>query len=293
MGSKKKILIQLDTDPRPSSFDAIVALDAGADALIPHGSIRPEAVRDLVFGAIFTRGVEALRSTAVFVGGSDVSLGEDVLRAAQGAFLGPLRVSLMLDSGGANTTAAAAVVAVERELESAGESLEGRRALVLGSTGPVGRRVVRLLARAGARVGAASRVLDRSTVVADEVRGVVEGAAVEAVESGTEAQLVEALREVDVVVAAGGLGVCLLPREIRQRASDLRIAIDLNAVPPVGIEGIEGPDVGVERDGVAAYGAIGVGGIKMKIHKACVASLFAANDRVLDAESIFEIARAL
>ena len=41
------------------------------------------------------------------------------------------------------------------------------------------------------------------------------------------------------------------------------------------------------------YGALGVGGVKMKIHKAAVRRLFTANDQVLDAEAIFEIGRDL
>ncbi len=298
MASKKKILLQLDTDPRPSSFDAVVAVDSGVEVLVPYSGIQPEDVRDLVYGAIFTRGIDSLRSTAIFVGGSDVALGEKVLRAAKDAFLGPLRVSLMLDSGGANTTAAAAVLASQREFGSLAGGLAGRRALVLGSTGPVGRRVVRLLARAGARVLAGSRSLDRATGVAEVVNRSVEGAGVEGVSTGENAgddsaALEAALEGVELVVAAGGPRVCLLPSEVRAKCTELRVAIDLNAVPPEGIEGVEGPDSGVERDGVIAYGAIGVGGIKMKIHKASVAGLFESNDRILDAEEIFDLGRAL
>jgi methylenetetrahydrofolate/methylenetetrahydromethanopterin dehydrogenase (NADP+) len=38
---------------------------------------------------------------------------------------------------------------------------------------------------------------------------------------------------------------------------------------------------------VACFGAVGVGGTKMKIHKAAVARLFERNDQVLDAEEIY------
>src|SRR5512147_2250782 len=73
----------------------------------------------------------------------------------------------------------------------------------------------------------------------------------------------------------------------------LRVAADLNAVPPQGVEGIEVQDNGVERDGVVVFGALGVGGLKMKIHKACIARLFESNDAVLDAETIADVARDL
>src|SRR5437588_3766241 len=108
---KRKILIQLDGDPQPSVFDRVVAIDAGAEEVFSYGGVRPEQVRDLVHGAIFTRGPKDLHRTALFVGGSDVAAGEKLLAAAVAAMLPQygLRVSALLDANGANTTAAAAV----------------------------------------------------------------------------------------------------------------------------------------------------------------------------------------
>ncbi len=73
----------------------------------------------------------------------------------------------------------------------------------------------------------------------------------------------------------------------------LRVAIDLNAVPPAGLGGIGVTDKAVERHGALCYGAIGVGGTKMKIHKACLERLFESNDQVLDTERIYEIGKTL
>ena len=294
MSSKKKILIQLDSDPMPSVFDRVVAVDAGADHVFSYGGVTPDQVRDLVYGAIFTRGPDDLKSTALFVGGSDVTRAEENFKRARGSFLGPLRVSVLLDCAGANTTAAAAVVAAHRSLP-----LEDTRALVLAATGPVGRRVARLLARRGAQVRVASRQLDRSTQVAESVRAVVDGARVQPVVVEGIKDLEAALAGIGLVVAAGGPGVQLLPREQRLRANTtpmanaLRMVIDLNAVPPVGIEGVEPTDSGVEKDGMITYGAIGVGGIKMKIHKAAVARLFESRDLILDAEEVLELGLSL
>ena len=67
----------------------------------------------------------------------------------------------------------------------------------------------------------------------------------------------------------------------------------MNAVPPLGVQGIEVTDDGVDRNGVLAFGALGVGRLKMKIHKACIARLFESNDLVLDAETIAELANSL
>ena len=285
---KKKILIQLDSDPHPSVFDRVVAVDAGADFIFAHGGVKPASVRDLVHGAIFTRGPEDLKSTAVFVGGSDIALGEEILREVEKTFFGPLRVSVLLDGAGSNTTAAAAVVAASRHAK-----LEGSRAVVLGSSGPVGRRVARLLALSGARTVVASRSLDRAGEVAREVKERSKDASVDAVATGTPQELTAALDGAGIVIAAGGPGARLLPREQRVAAKSLRVVIDLNAVPPEGIEGVKATDAAKERDGVIAYGAIGVGGFKMKIHKAAIRKLFESNDQVLDLERVFELARTL
>src|SRR6185437_16102572 len=123
--TKPKVLIQLDTDPQPSVFDAVVAVDAGAEHLFRHGGVTPENVRDLVYGALFTRGPADLNQTALFVGGSDVAAAEAVLQAVRGAFFGPCHVSVLFDANGCNTTAAAAMLAV---LEGAGGSVKGVRA---------------------------------------------------------------------------------------------------------------------------------------------------------------------
>ena len=103
--------------------------------------------------------------------------------------------------------------------------------------------------------------------------------------------LAAALADAQVVIAAGAAGVRVVPDAAWREAAELRVAIDLNAVPPAGIEPIEVTDVAAERDGVVCYGAIGVGGAKMKIHKRAIRRLFEANDQVLDAEAIYELGR--
>jgi hypothetical protein len=95
------------------------------------------------------------------------------------------------------------------------------------------------------------------------------------------------------VISAGAAGIELLSAEARQTAPNLRVAIDLNAVPPVGLAGIEVMDRAMEREGQICYGAIGVGGTKMKIHKAALRKLFTQNDLVLDAEEILDLGESL
>ncbi len=290
MSDKKKILIQLDSDPIPSVFDRIVAVDAGADEVFSYGGIAPEMVRELIYGAIFTRGTKDLNHTAVFIGGNDLARGEEMLGRAVKSFIGSLRVSVMLDSNGANTTAAAAVASAGRHQE-----LKGAAVLVLGGTGPVGKRVVRLCATEGAAVRLGSRNLEKARTACEEMRAKVAGGAgsISPAATQSEAELSRALEGVQVVISAGGAGALLLPKKARERFRQIKVMADLNAVPPLGIEGVDAMDKAADRDGVVAYGAIGVGGLKMKIHKQAVAALFERNDQVFDVEEIFKLGRAL
>jgi hypothetical protein len=286
--SLAKILVCLDTDPQPSVFDAVVAIDAGVDQLLRHGSVTADTVRDLVYGAMFTRGPADLKNTAVFIGGSDVAAGEELLARIRDCFFGPMRVSVMLDSNGSNTTSAAAVLVAGKHV-----ALKDQVVTVLAATGSVGRRVVRLLAREGARVRVASRRLERAQQVCDAVCAMLPAAVCDAREVQDEVSLRDVLTGAIAVIAAGAPGVELLPDEVRRNTNGLRLAIDLNAVPPLGIGGIQPQDKAAERDGQICYGAIGVGGTKMKLHKAAVRRLFEANDLVLDAEEIYALGKSI
>lgn len=286
--SKPKILIQIDPDAHASVFDAVVAVDSGVDHLLQYHGVEPTQVRDLVHGAIFTRGPADLKQTAIFIGGQNVDAGEDLLRCVTDSFFGPMRVSVLLDANGANTTAAAAVIAAARHLD-----LRGSKALVLAATGPVGKRAARLLARQGAHVRVGSRSADRSETLRNQLLEQVPEAEIEAVQTATGHEVTAALDGVQLVIAAGAAGFELLDEPTRVAAESLQVAIDLNAVPPLGIAGVEVMDKGQERDGMICYGAIGVGGTKMKLHKAAVQKLFESNDQVIDAEEAFAIGQTL
>ena len=290
MSDKKKILVQLDTDPQASVFDRVVAVDSGVDFLFTHHGVKPEQIQALVHGAIFPRGPKDLKSTAVFIGGSDVVAGEAALAAVRKSLIPQygLSVSVMLDSNGSNTTAAAAVRAASKHMD-----LGQAKALVLGGTGPVGQRVARLLARQGAHVRVGSRSVERANAVCEAIRASLPDAKVEAVSTTSSIDGPKALDGRDLVIAAGAAGAMLLPAKMRAAATALHLMIDLNAVPPPGIEGIEMTDKAVTRDGVLCYGAIGIGDTKMKIHRAAIAQLFESNSQVLDAEEIYDLALRL
>jgi uncharacterized protein YbjT (DUF2867 family) len=165
--------------------------------------------------------------------------------------------------------------------------------VILAATGPVGSRVVRLLAGKQTTIRAASRTLAKAQAVCDDVSSLVDAANVTAHQVDSTESLTKVLHGADLVICAGAAGIQLLPVTNRDATSTLQVAIDLNAVPPLGIEGIQVHDRAVDYGGVACYGAVGVGGLKMKIHKAAIRQLFESNDQSLDAEEILAIGAAL
>jgi hypothetical protein len=282
----KRILIQLDGDSQPSSFDSVVAIDAGVDHLLRYSNVQATSVEPLVHGAMFTRGGDDLKHTAIFVGGSDVEDAEQVFVACKDAFFGPLRVSLMLDANGCNTTASAAVVAANRHIE-----FPAAKAVVLGGTGPVGRRVSQLLARDGADVTLTSRSLERATAACKEVLERVPNGNLTPVAVGSERQTRTVLDGAQIIVGCGAAGIELANQPTIKGIDTLKVAIDLNAVPPGGIGGLEGTDKAKPIGSGVGYGAIGIGGLKMKTHRAAIEQLFSTNDLVLDADEIYAIAQ--
>ena len=283
----KKILVQLDSDRAPSVFDAVTACDAGVDVLLQYGGVEPGEVRDLVYGAMFTRGPADLKNTAVFIGGVDVAKGEALLKEATGALFDPLRVSVMLDANGCNTTATAAVVKVISAVP-----VRDDKVVVLAGTGPVGQRAAALLAREGAAVTLTSRTLRKAeaacTAVAERFGVSVTPAAAPDPEA-TRAVLDGAC----AVVCTGTEGVMLVSEDLWRTHATLRVLADANAVPPLGVEGTKATWNGKEIDGKLLFGALGIGDLKMKVHKRSIARLFERNDLVLDAEEIMESAREL
>ncbi len=220
---------------------------------------------------MFTRGPAGpWKSTAIFNGGSDVAAGEALFEQVQKTFFGPVRVSVMMDSNGSNTTAAAAVLAAGKHLD-----LSTSTALILGGTGPVGQRAGQILARLGAKVPC-TRSIDRA---AEQARGKGKGRRRRRVASRNWFDAVSPQRSTaSIGHRPAEPRACSFPDGATQTDCTLKVAIDLNAVPPAGIEGIGVMDKAVEQDGVFCYGAIGVGGTKMKIHRAAVQKLFTAND---------------
>jgi hypothetical protein len=283
----KKILFQLDTDPIPNTFDTVVAYDGGADCVASRGNIKPSTVGTMVDGAVFTRPPRQKKNTALFVTGSNMGEGEAVLAAIRNHFFGDFRVSVMLDSNGSNTTAAAAVAIIGQHLK-----LAGKRAVILAGTGPVGQRAGVMLAQEGAEVVLTSRRLERAKTACVAMHRRF-GVDLIPAAAGDAAETAAALAGAHIVLATGAAGVQLLREKQWKNLPEIEILLDANATPPLGIEGIALGDRAAVHHGKLCYGAIGFGGFKLEVHRACIQQLFETNDAVLDAPEIFALARKL
>lgn len=283
----KKLLFQFDTDPHPSVFDTVVAYDGGADHVIGHGGLTPDNISGLVEGTIFTRAPKDKKNTAIFVGGSNMIAGQELFAAVQKCFFPGFQVSVMLDSNGSNTTAAAAVA----KLGTLG-TLAGKKAVVLAGTGPVGQRAAAMLALEGASVSITSRHIFNAekACFAMKERFNVDLTPIEATDYESRAA---AIADANIVLATGAAGVELLKPEHWQNNANLEMMADANATPPVGIGGTDVMDKGIDRHGKFIWGAIGFGTLKLALHRACIAKLFEDNKQVFDAELIFKLAKEM
>jgi hypothetical protein len=285
--SMKKLLFQFDTDAHASTFDTVVAYDGGADHVIGHANVSPDNVGGLVDGCIFTRAPKDKKNTAIFIGGSNMAAGEALFKAVQKQFFPGFQVSVMLDSNGSNTTAAAAVAKI-----ASSTSLAGKQAVILAGTGPVGQRAAAMLALEGASVTITSRSLANAEQACAAVKQRF-GVEINAVAAPDFDSRAAAIANANIILATGAAGIELLKPEHWQNHPHLEVIADANATPPVGIGGTNMMDKGELREGKIVWGAIGFGALKLALHRACIGKLFDSNKQVFDAEIIFELAKKM
>lgn len=283
----KKLLFQLDTDAQPSVFDTVVSYDGGADQVIGYARCVPDMVQSMVEGAIFTRAGANKKYTALFIGGSSVTIGDALLDAVKRVFFDSFRVSVMLDCNGCNTTAAAAVASILKSGD-----INGKKAVILAGTGPVGGRAAVMLAREGARVAITSRSMARSEQACKHLNDRY-NVDIEPLEADTRELRKQAIADANIVMATGAAGVKLLEAADWQDNATVEIVVDANAVPPAGIAGVGMNDRGKIINGKTLWGALGFGPAKLALQRHCIGSLFEQNDLVLDADEIFRLAKTM
>jgi methylenetetrahydrofolate/methylenetetrahydromethanopterin dehydrogenase (NADP+) len=282
----KRVLLLFDSDPIPNAYDIIVGYDGGADHIVSYGGISSDNVGRLIDGAVFTRGPSEKKLAAVFIGGTNMAAGEELLTAVTKRFFANFRVSVMLDSNGSNTTAAAGVAQIAKAVP-----LANKKVVVLG-TGPVGLRAAALFAKESAQVTLTSRDKPRAAAACRliQARFGVSPIPLAAVDNDARGA---AIRGANIVFAAGAIGVELLEERHWRDERTVELIADCNTQPPLGIGGIDATDKGNTRQQKLVFGALGIGGLKLKLHRACIAQLFQSSDQVLDAEEIYALAKTM
>lgn len=278
-----------------SPFDVNMATDSGFDVIVPYTHVEMAELTALVQDAIFSRAPEDGARTAVLIGGRDPLLAVDMLEAAKKAMVPPyFEISVMADPSGAFTTAAGMVAVVERKLLAAGRSLSGARVTVFGATGPVGGVAGLIAAQAGAQVtlvghDGLARVTARCDIMGERF-----GVVMRPADGSDEAKKAKAAEGAEVILAAGPAGRQLLSTAQLAAAPGLLVALDVNAVPPAGLEGVDAFADGTPLSGSKGIGvgALAVGNVKFKTEHALLGSMRDASPRrYLGFAEAFAVAR--
>ncbi|MGZ8136144.1 MAG: NAD(P)-dependent methylenetetrahydromethanopterin dehydrogenase [Methylococcaceae bacterium] len=293
---KQFILHMLTTAKNLSPFDVNMALDAGWVSALPYINVEPSEVQGLVQDAIFSRSIKNLKRTGIFIGGRDTKQAMDMLKTAKRSMVPPFEVSVFADPSGAFTTAAGMVAAVERELATKfNTTLAGKNILALGGTGPVGQAAAVIAAQAGANVRIIGRQLDKAQHIAELCSNEFGDGKITII-AGADADKGEYIKTADVVFATGAAGIELLSAEMVASASQLKVAADVNAVPPAGIAGVDAFDNGSpikgSVSGAVGIGALAIGNVKYQAQNMLLKKMLSSEKPVyLHFEHAFEVAR--
>jgi methylene-tetrahydromethanopterin dehydrogenase len=293
---RQYILHMFTPGKQMSPFDVNMAVDAGYQVVVPYAEVGTENVAAMTQDAIFSRGPKGASFTGIFIGGRDVVVAADMLETARKAMVPPFVVSVFADPSGSFTTAAALVACVEHHLKKTHKTdLAGKRVLILGGTGAVGRIAAVLAEQLGARVAIASHSgIERARKMADETNRRF-NSRVEPVASDSPAALRGALAEAEVVLATAAAGVQLMTAADVASAGKMLIAADVNAVPPAGIAGIDVFDDGKQLGNGRAVGlgALAIGNVKYQVqHKLFVQMRETSKPVVLGIGEALAVARS-
>jgi methylene-tetrahydromethanopterin dehydrogenase len=299
--SKQSIIHMIDPMPNVSPFDINMAVDAGYDVVLPYSNVELWQVNGLVQDAIFSRGPEGVKKTAVFIGGRDISLAKQMLDAAKKAMVPPFEVSILADPSGAFTTAAALVACVEKELKDKhGMELKDSRGIIFGGTGPVGIATGVIASLAGADITLVDhQSVENAQNAANEYNASC-GCSMKGTVAASDADKAYLLASVDIAFCTAKAGVEILSDSILADTKSLKVAGDVNAVPPLGIRGLDLQDFGVPlthavaADGAVGIGALAIGHIKYRTQQALLKLLLETDKPVfIDFREAFKTARGL
>jgi methylene-tetrahydromethanopterin dehydrogenase len=267
------LLFYLDTDVKASPFDICMAYDAGYNAVVPYENIIPEDAKSLVLDALLSRGPKAVKHTCFLIGGKNAERAEQVFEVMKDSMFPPFKASIIIDPAGAYTTAAAMVAKAENALETSKLGELKTKTVAIFGTGAVGQIAAVLLAKMGCNVTIAS-INPKRVDGKEHAEGIAKllakdhGVQVEGIFAPTPASKIEIIKKADVVMCAGVMGVRIIDKEMLNDVKTMKVLIDINAVPPFGVEGIELKDDMREMlPGIFTIGALTVGDLKHKLEK--------------------------
>jgi methylene-tetrahydromethanopterin dehydrogenase len=298
MADKKKILYLLDADPSPSPFDINVGYDAGFDVVVPFGGVKSDKIGRLIEDAMFSRGVDGAACTKIFLNGNDLTEVRNNLIAVRKAMVPPFELAVFVDPRGGYTTGASMVAQVNSYLEPLKnkKSLKECNVIVFGGTGPVGQVVCILCAQQGAKTTIVSREKAKAEKVATELKALYNVVLIPD-ELGDEAKLVSMCKDKDIIFTCGTAGAQMISVNVLKKLPTPKILADVNAVPPLGIEGIDVNKKNKEHKqvpGMWFHGALSVGDVKLKVEKKGLEALMTADGKkTFDFSDAFQTAMAI
>lgn len=262
---KPSILHLFTAAKNASPFDVNMAYDAGFDKIMPYTNVELSEVVGLTQDAIFSRSPSGVKREGIFIGGRDIDLAMQMLHAAKNAMFAPFACSVFADPSGAFTTAAAMIAKVETHLKQKfGEDLNGKTLSVFGATGPVGGCAAIIAAKQGANVQLVAHNSLARVQAKAEVWNAEYHINLQAVDGSTDTNKADILAQTDIVICAAAAGVQVISLEQLSQAKHLKIAADVNAVAPNGVQGVDVSHDGVLVAGTNAYGigALAIGQLK-------------------------------
>lgn len=285
----KNVLVYFDANPRPSAFDILFSYDVGFDNVETFAGVVPDEITAIVQDCMFPRGPKGAKYTTFYFGGDDLDLVEKLAKKAKKTMFPPFNPSIALDPKGAYTTSSAIVGKVMEALKVKGETLEGKKAAILGGCGRLGRVAARILAGEGVEV----TLLDIVDQVADYAAKIAEmtGGTVTGVKATTPDEIVAAAKDVEIVISAGPAGVELLPAEHLAQMDRCLVVADVNAVPPAGIGGVKAKYDKREVGSVLAIGALAIGDLRNKVARKMLKTAMESEGAFLDFTNAFEFAK--
>ena len=297
LSNRKNVIIFLDTDKYASPFDMLVAIDLYPDAqIINYSNVEVSDAKRLIQDAMFPRGPEGAKHTKVFIGGQDVDKALEILDVIKKSMFPPFELSVIIDPRGSNTTASSAVAKTMKLFEEKGfGDFKGKTAAILAGTGPVGVVAARLYASEGGNVVLTSRKLDRAKDAAEKINEELGTKQVCGVQAATPEETGEAIKNADVILACGAAGIELLPLSILEKyGKKCKVLGDINAVPPLGIEGMKATHKGKEfTPGKFGIGALAIGPLKIQIEGEMFKRAVESASGIVDYKTAYEIAKKL